>query len=303
MSRAIAFTDTARASIIHGMSDSGNIHDGSAPMSSTSSLYADDLFCPECGYILRGLTSDRRPERGLDLSFMESELSVIPWEHRREVGLIKAYWKTVWLVNFHSKVFRRAFYQPVRQADSLSFRAVCIGHAFITVALAVIMLYAFEPEEVATVSEIVGGQFAAIVCLCTLAWLFVITGLPSYVFDSRLLYPPQRDRAVTLGNYTCAWLAWSPLANVLMMLGLLLRDADLRGAGVVSSVAGGFALVVFVAMAAEYERIGKHMFRKKRSFWFWEVKSGLVFIVTTLAILVGLPVAATMVHVLVLSLR
>jgi hypothetical protein len=274
--------------------------DSSAP---TASAYADDLYCPECGYSLRGLTSDRCPECGLDLSFIESEVSIIPWEHGREVGLIKAYWKTVWLINFRGKVFHRAFYQPVSQPDSLSFRAVCIGHAFITVVLAVIMLYAFEPDGMAVVRDIGGRQFIIIACLCVLTWLFVITGLPSYIFDSRLLEPSRRDRAVALGNYTCAWLAWFPLAGVLLMLGLLLRDANLRGASVALSAAGAVAFVVFVAMTVDYERTGKRMFRGERSVWFWELKSGPVFLVATLAILAGLPVAAIMVHVLVLSLR
>ena len=272
------------------------------PTTPAASAYADDLFCPECGYSLRGLTSERCPECGLDLSFIESEVSIIPWEHRREVGLIKAYWRTVWLINFRGKVFHRASYQPVSQRDSLSFRAVCIAHAFVPIVLAAIMLYPLEPDWVQTTINFTGRQFIPIVCLCVLTCLFVITGLPSYIFDSKLLKPTRRDRAVTLGNYACAWLAWSPLACVFLTLGLLLRDAHSLSANIALIAAGVTAFIVFVAVVADYERIGKRIFGKKRSFWFWEIKSGLAFGIAVFAILVGLPIAAIMVHVLVLSL-
>jgi len=70
----------------------------------TQSPYADDLYCPECGYSLRGLTSDRCPECGLRLDFIESAVSLIPWERRRELGRIRAYWQTVLMVLTRTKI-------------------------------------------------------------------------------------------------------------------------------------------------------------------------------------------------------
>jgi len=60
------------------------------PSAPTGSAYADDLFCPECGYSLRGLTSDRCPECGLALGQIRALGTTIPWAHRRAIGSWRA---------------------------------------------------------------------------------------------------------------------------------------------------------------------------------------------------------------------
>ncbi len=64
-----------------------------------------DLYCPKCGYNLRGLTSDRCPECGYDICVIRERKSQIPWVYRDQEGSFRAYWKTVWLVMFKNERF------------------------------------------------------------------------------------------------------------------------------------------------------------------------------------------------------
>src|SRR5215204_4041683 len=57
-----------------------------------------DLFCPECGYNLHALHGiDRCPECGLAIDRQGFARSQIPWVHRRHVGRVRAYWRTLWM--------------------------------------------------------------------------------------------------------------------------------------------------------------------------------------------------------------
>ena len=43
-------------------------------------------FCPDCGYDLRGISSDRCPECGHAVDPTSLAISIIPWTHRRSLG-------------------------------------------------------------------------------------------------------------------------------------------------------------------------------------------------------------------------
>lgn len=58
----------------------------------------EDIFCPACAYDLRGATSDCCPECGRSLDNLRSTTSRIPWVHRKDLGHLRAYWQTVWMV-------------------------------------------------------------------------------------------------------------------------------------------------------------------------------------------------------------
>jgi rubredoxin len=45
-----------------------------------------DVFCPDCGYDLHGLTGARCPECGFDLETVRARAPQIPWARRREIG-------------------------------------------------------------------------------------------------------------------------------------------------------------------------------------------------------------------------
>ena len=48
----------------HDNGDDASVPTSDDPSASTASSSADDLYCPDCGYNLRGITSDRCPECG-----------------------------------------------------------------------------------------------------------------------------------------------------------------------------------------------------------------------------------------------
>jgi hypothetical protein len=170
-----------------------------------------DLYCPECGYNLRGLTSRRCPECGLVLDFIESDTPIIPWERRRELGRFRAYWQTVLMVMFRNKLFCRAAYRSVSYRDAQKFRWVCILHVLIPLLLMLPILKAFDAEVLADAVKEFGAWFIGVIYICFLLTLLALTGLPSYFFHPKSLSVQQQDRAVALSYYACAALAWAPL--------------------------------------------------------------------------------------------
>ena len=53
-------------------------------------------ICPACGYDLRATTSDHCSECGLAIDRDALQQSAIPWAHRRQIGRVRAYLKTLW---------------------------------------------------------------------------------------------------------------------------------------------------------------------------------------------------------------
>src|ERR1041385_7387891 len=107
-----------------------------------AAAFADDLICPDCGYSLRGLTVARCPECGLTLDFIEGGQSTLPWAHRRPGGFWRSYWRTVWLVMFHTKRFCREAYRPVDLRDAQRFRYLSVAIGFGSILLDVVVSYA-----------------------------------------------------------------------------------------------------------------------------------------------------------------
>jgi len=177
----------------------------------TQSRYADDLYCPDCGYSLRGLTSERCPECGLRLDFIESEVSLIPWERRRELGRIRAYWQTVLMVLTRTKILCRAMYRPLSYTDAQRFRWLSALHGYIPLLLMLPAVHWANPKMLAWAADYAGTWFVALACVCDFFALLAFTGLPSYFFHPRHLSPEQQDRAVALSYYGCAGLVFAPL--------------------------------------------------------------------------------------------
>ena len=141
------------------------------------SVYADDLFCPECGYSLRGLTSDRCPECGLKLDFIESEVSLIPWERRREIGRVRAYWQTVFQVMCRNKMFCRAGYRSVSYRDAQLFRWVSILHAYATLLLVTGVVHVLHSDLIPGMADESGWWFIGLHWACVLLALLAVVPL------------------------------------------------------------------------------------------------------------------------------
>jgi hypothetical protein len=79
-------------------------------------------LCPACDYDLRGISSARCPECGLAID--GGPPLTIPWEHRRQMGYVRAFWRTVRLAMFHCKRLAQAVAAPVDERSAVRFRLI-----------------------------------------------------------------------------------------------------------------------------------------------------------------------------------
>ena len=87
---------------------------------------AGDTFlpCPACGYDLRGAPTDRCPECGVAIDAEALRVSAIPWAHRRQIGRIRAYVRTVRQVAFGSAALTLEPARPQDPRDARAFHRV-----------------------------------------------------------------------------------------------------------------------------------------------------------------------------------
>ena len=234
----------------------------------TSPLRSTELYCPDCGYSLRGLTAGRCPECGLLLDFIDSASSTIAWVDRRRRGRVRGYVLTVFAVISRPKILCREVFRPVSLADAQRFR-------WVTVALMTLSLWSWAAQEVLrsrTFTTIAPSPFAFLttpqpayrsvfehwvgtfgvvgVCFAGFAaaaglflFPFLITGLPSYLFHPKPFSIELQNRAIAMSYYASAPLALAPLGLGLLRL---LRLSDFWRSGTDEAFLDGL-LAAFIA--------------------------------------------------------
>ncbi len=170
------------------------------------------ILCPDCGYDLRGSTSERCPECGFLLEPLRTGESQIPWSHRAQLGWFKAYWKTVWLVTARPKRFCQEMARPVSYADSQSFRWVTAAHAVLTIVVGGLVPILWPERRGMSQDEDAWWPVGGAVFTLSV-WLCLLPGLASYFFQPRRLTVEQQNRAIALSYY-----AWAPLAFMVISL-------------------------------------------------------------------------------------
>lgn len=238
------------------------------PHGAASPLRSTELYCPDCGYSLRGLTSDRCPECGLLLDFIDSASSTIAWVDRRRRGRVRGYVLTVFAVISRPKILCREVFRPVSLADAQRFR-------WVTVALMTLSLWSWAAQEILRSRAVTTtppspftmfadpqppyrsllaygvGTFGVVgVCFAGFAaaaglflFPFLITGLPSYLFHPKSFSIELQNRAIAMSYYATAPLALAPLALVLLRL---LRLSDFWRSGTDEAFLDGL-LAAFIA--------------------------------------------------------
>ena len=96
-----------------------------------------DAFCPHCGYNLRGVGSRRCPECGKPFDPAKLATSLIPWVHRRRIGRIRAFLKTVMMATFRPRRLSLEMVRPASYSDARRFRWTVI----ILVALVLTLMH------------------------------------------------------------------------------------------------------------------------------------------------------------------
>ena len=191
-----------------------------------------DLFCPHCDYNLRGLESNRCPECGREFDREKLSRSQIPWSNRKQIGWVRAYWRTVWRVMFHNRQFCHEVARPVSHADAQRFRWVSILHSCVPLLLLIIAIYSFYGTR-----PFHKGQFddyfeavwpVAVAHVLLFLFLAAATGVPSYFFHPRSISTEQQNRAISISFYAAAPLAWTPFVLVILAVSPLVRNVDYR---------------------------------------------------------------------------
>jgi hypothetical protein len=195
----------------------------------------EELFCPECGYSLRGIDDvDRCPECGHALDRARLTASNIPWTHRGEIGAVKAYLRTVRLVVRHPSRAAADVARPVSFDDARTFR-----HVTVLVALAALVaLLAWGCVEVVRdrpiamsgtsptpvrIGWLLEILLAPVIVVALYAFLLAASGLASCFFHPRRLPVERQNRSVALSYYACAPLALTPISIASVLAALLAR--------------------------------------------------------------------------------
>lgn len=188
-----------------------------------------ELFCPDCGYNLRGTPADRCSECGLGLAFINSPESGIPWANRRTRGCFRSFWATVWMVLFHTRVLAREVYRPVAMRDAHRFHAIALGLMVAGLFGSAAILLASPADSSPTIllswlksatpdASWYGFLIAEYGRASVWAWMFAISvgflsavltcaGGTAYLFQPRRLAVEQQRRAIAMSCYAAAPMA------------------------------------------------------------------------------------------------
>ena len=230
----------------------------------------EELFCPACGYNLHALQGiDRCPECGLAIDRQGFARSQIPWVHRRHLGRVRAYWRTLWLATLRPARIAAEASRRVSYVDAQRFRWVT---AFVAAApviaglVAAVLWYGNAAlftliNPVAIPGWAMGGQPSAmfdllipwdsgatlppVLPLAVLVAMVFVTGVASYWFHPKWLPVVRQNRAVALSYYGCAPLALSSVP-VLMAIAVYV----MKQAGLDDEASAAWAVVRVLAIGA-----------------------------------------------------
>jgi hypothetical protein len=207
-----------------------------------------DIFCPACGYNLRGTDSAQCGECGLAIDRTTIGASVLPWAGRLRVGGARALFRTIHLIFRKPSFAAGEVAAPMRPRDAQWFRLWVVVLAGLPLAVAVLVLRALDGAQLIAIQPVDSSGTVPLpwwidFVLCFLvglhSWpvptiaiflaLMGMTGAASYVFDIRdgSLTIPQRNRAVIMSYYTAAPLSLLVISITLIALALAMRYYDL----------------------------------------------------------------------------
>lgn len=183
------------------------------------------LQCPACGYDLRGMTEDRCSECGLVIDRAALRRSAFPWAHRRSVGRVRAFLKTVWLVTADSAALRMEAAKEQSVRDAVWFtRWVAASLSLCFVAVVALIVHeggiedmAVQPrsqsrsalpmsgwEQDALVPWSAGIVLRPVPFACAILLAFYVAGAPAAIFRTRGMSPDRAETVKAIGHYAAA---------------------------------------------------------------------------------------------------
>ena len=207
---------------------------------------AEELFCPACGYDLRGTSSDRCSECGEVINRDNLAVSRLPWTHRRHLGCVRAWWRTVLLVTFKPKSLAAEVARPVSLPDARRFRiitALLVGMLMAIILAGVILLiggtgmlallHLYNLTNARwpgwTLDLVlpwnVGVFFLPVLPIGVVITFILIGGVAHLIFRRRDMPPERQERAAAIGEYTSGMLIWLPLP-IAVIAAMTYEDLD-----------------------------------------------------------------------------
>lgn len=98
-----------------------------------------DLFCPRCGYSLRGIPSAVCPECGTSFDREALAHRRLAWAHRQSAGRFRAFWKTVGQVLRDPALILHESSRRSDPQEARGFRNWCVWYAFVPTGLLLIV--------------------------------------------------------------------------------------------------------------------------------------------------------------------
>jgi hypothetical protein len=179
-----------------------------------------DLFCPGCGYNLRGIESERCPECGLIADRQSLSKWVLPWPGRAWIGRWRAFWRTVNLVTFRPSALAVEMTRPTQFFDAILFRRIVVSSLLIPAGITATAIYFsfivrpygdmrdlwIATDWLGSILQLFG---VVVIWVCLALFLLTATAIPGYFFRPPTLTTVQQNRAVALSYYSCAPLVYT----------------------------------------------------------------------------------------------
>jgi hypothetical protein len=188
-----------------------------------------DLHCPQCGYNLRAIESSSCPECGLAIdraAFAESQL---PWSHRKRIGYVRGYLRTLFMGMLDSKQLATEVARPVSFLDAQKFRFITILIAWIPLAAIAMYARAMALEQFPPIFRgpmgttippwlglwwpwLTGALMPGVAPMAIAISLILLSGVASYYFHPKSVAVPLQNRAIALSYYASAPMLLLPFA-------------------------------------------------------------------------------------------
>ena len=193
------------------------------PPSAVGTNDDDAPLCPVCGYDLRGTDGDRCSECGSTIDRESLKTSGFPWAHRREIGRVWAYIKTVWMVTIGSRKLKYEASRPQELRDGRSFArvtAVILAIGMVAPFAAAVVAAGLgslgvQPQDMLTgwLQDVLvpwssGITILPVVPLALVLFAFYLTGAQRRLFRFKDVPTRRQERATAIAYYSAAPLAW-----------------------------------------------------------------------------------------------
>lgn len=249
--------------------------------------------CLKCEYDISQQAGGRCPECGKPLTEGDLTPSHIPWAHRKQIGTVRAYWRTVRMVLLHRPAIQAEFARGVSYRHAQLFRWVSVLIAWLSNMAITMTAFAGPISGMSGPFPI--ELMASGATLLSLPALAAWTGIPSYFFHPRSLSIDRQNRAIALSYYATAALALSPLGPIALFAGILIRrfapNVEVDYIGWIAILVGLlFPLVVTLLYLAEIVGLAVRLLPSGRGYGY---RVGLIvpvlWLLVGVLIFVGIP--------------